>query len=404
MPLRTLLVGVAAPFASLFVFWGFLAMRRAQETDPLRPRREARTRLQRTLARLAQASDAERPGLLLAWQRDAAVLWQVIHAAPPASALGSSEWSVLWSEADRALYGMKASLPSDWLPRAQAALEAKTVPSFQPLRLFLRRNLMPFAALLAAAFLGTNLWLQAAATKDEDSPALPADGLAAYRKGDFAIAEKAWRRAVEQAPTDWIVRHNLSLALEQQEHSGDAAAQAAAAFVQNPSHPAVRWHFVHTAGKLGAAPPTLARFATGSALHSLAQSASPAQWQWAIIASAWGAALAVGAFLFSSYRGCPAWIKWSGLVLLGASVSLATVAGSAFGAYGLCANMDAAIVARAGILRSIPTEADTTQKTTSLPAGSLALVDKTFLGWRRLAFENGQTGWVRKEDLVPIWK
>jgi len=31
-------------------------------------------------------------------------------------------------------------------------------------------------------------------------------------------------------------------------------------------------------------------------------------------------------------------------------------------------------------------------------------VDKTFLGWSRLVFDNGQTGWVRTDDLVSLWK
>jgi hypothetical protein len=72
--------------------------------------------------------------------------------------------------------------------------------------------------------------------------------------------------------------------------------------------------------------------------------------------------------------------------------------------YGLSAHADSVIVARASTLRSVPTEADTTQKTSPLAAGSLALVDKTFLGWTRLSFENGQTGWVRKDDIVFLWK
>jgi hypothetical protein len=73
-------------------------------------------------------------------------------------------------------------------------------------------------------------------------------------------------------------------------------------------------------------------------------------------------------------------------------------------AYGTAANGDAVIVARAISLRSIPTEVDTTQKSSPLSAGSLALTDKSFLGWRRLVFDHGQTGWVRKEEIVPIWK
>ncbi len=73
-------------------------------------------------------------------------------------------------------------------------------------------------------------------------------------------------------------------------------------------------------------------------------------------------------------------------------------------AYGTAADVRAVVTWRAGTLRSIPTEADNTQKTTSLPAGSVALVDKTFLGWVRLAFDNGQTGWVRREEVIGFWR
>ena len=67
-------------------------------------------------------------------------------------------------------------------------------------------------------------------------------------------------------------------------------------------------------------------------------------------------------------------------------------------------DLRAALVWRQTTLRSIPTEADTAQKTTPLSAGSIAIVDKNYLGWSRLAFPNGQTGWVRNEDLRHLWQ
>jgi hypothetical protein len=88
-------------------------------------------------------------------------------------------------------------------------------------------------------------------------------------------------------------------------------------------------------------------------------------------------------------------------------LSLAAAATSYAGwqAYGSAADSRAVVVWRAGTLRSIPTEADTTQKTTPLAAGSVALTGKTFLGrWVQLTFDNGQTGWVRTDDLVPLWR
>jgi hypothetical protein len=90
------------------------------------------------------------------------------------------------------------------------------------------------------------------------------------------------------------------------------------------------------------------------------------------------------------------------LLLLCITAALASFA--AWQSYGLAADSRAAIVWRAGTLRSIPTEADTTQKTTPLAAGSLALVGRPLLGWNQITFENGQTGWVRKEELVPLWR
>ena len=394
MATRSLVVAALIPLAGLLAFWTWLALRRARETDPLRPRREARDRLARTLTQLPSVSETERAKGLLTWQHDTAVLWQLTHAAPSAAALDSTEWSVLWTEADRALYGAKSALPSDWIARAQAALAAKPVPGFRPLRLFLPQNLMPFAALLVTGLVGSTVWLHAA----------DLTGAVAYRKADFPAAEKAWRAVSDASPTDWIARHNLSLALEQQERPGEAAAQAAAAFVQNPADPAVRWHFAHTAEKLGTSPASLAGFVAPGLRHSLAQLASPGTWQLALLAAAWLTAAGLGALLVRAYGNRSRLLPWAAGAVIVAAIALAATADAAILTYGLAAKSEAVIVARAATLRSIPTEADTTQKTSPLAAGTLAVADRSFLGWRRLAFENGQTGWVRKDDLVPIWR
>ncbi len=392
LSVETLVVWLLAPFAALLLFWAWLALRRAQRTDPFRPRREARARLADTLARLRTATEAGRRGLLLKWQHDAAALWQIAHAAPPASTLADPAWAALWAESDSALYGAKTELPSDWVARAAAALEAKRVPGFQPLRLFLPRNLLPFAA-LAMLFLVPCHTLLAAE-----------DGSVAYRRGDFAAAEKTWRAAIEKTPTDWIARHNLSLALSQQDHAGEAAAQAAAAFVQNPADPSVRWHFALTAEKAGFAPAPLAAFLQPGPVQSLARLASAACWQMTLVACAALAALACGLMLANTYGRRSRTVIWTALSVLAFSVVLAGAALASMLAYGEAIDRRVVVAWHTGTLRSIPTEADTTQKTTPLPAGSVAIADKTFLGWTRLSFENGQTGWVRKDDIVPLWR
>ena len=428
---RTLSLGLLAPVAGLLLFWTWLAIRRAQLTDPLRPRREARARLTATLAQLRTSGgstpqrstlNAQPPqqSLLLRWQHDTAVLWQLRHAAPPATALLAAEqatppsrpssaphaptWSTLWQESDRALYGPASALPSDWITRADAALAAQRVPGFNPLRLFLPRNLLPFAALLLLALVLPAPLPAADATAPLSTPNSQISPPAAdYAAGKFPAAEKSWRDALAKNPTDWIAHHNLSLALAQQDKAGEAAAHAAAAFVQHPAHAAVRWHLAHVSEKAGYAPPPLAPFLRPTAQHTLAQLASPATWQRLLLTAACLLSLALAGLLARTYGHRSRLLSVAAFTLLPLGLLLAIASAIGWQTYTTAADASAVVAWRAGTLRSIPTEADTTQKTTALAAGSVAVVTKTFLGWQQLTFENGQTGWVRKDDLVPLW-
>ena len=405
-----LTVGLLSAVGCPLLFWSFLALRRAWATDPAKPRREARRRLRATIEALSAQSAvaAVTPRvreLLLAWQRDTAVLWEIAHAAPsPLALLGETRnsnleirnsdhaaaWVQLWREADCALYSAKGALPPDWGARAELALDAKPVKSFSPATLFLPRNLLPFFC--AALLLGLTL------------PRLVADPLADYRQGDFAAAEKAWQAVVAKHPTDWRARHNLGLALMQQDRPAEAAAQWTAAFVQHPDDPSTLHQFALGCDKAGYTPAVLAVFVQSGPVQDLARLASPAEWQLALVAAGLLVAVAIGCWLLVGYGRRARWLKpaaWSLLVL---ALLLAAAAAVSLHAYGPAADARAALAWRHSALRSIPTEADTTQKTTPLAAGALAVVDKTFLGWVRLSFENGQTGWVRQEDVVMLWQ
>jgi tetratricopeptide (TPR) repeat protein len=392
IPLGTddLIAVLAAPFVALLVFWGWLALRRAQQTDPARTRREARARLAAILKQLGSASEADRPALLLAWQHDTAVLWEIVHAAPPAAALPDAAWATLWTEADRALYHADPGLPADWVARAEAALAAKRVPGFSPFAALLPRNLMPFFVLAIAALLFPSLRAE--------------DAVAAYRRGDFPAAEKSWRTAVAKDPADPSARYNLSLALAQQDRWDLAMAHATAAFVQAPDSEPIRWQFALAAEKAGYLPEPLAAFPHPGPLQSLARLASPGGWQERLFAAAVLVAVSLGLLLFGAYRSPSRLRRWCALSLLILGVLLVTASVLGVCAYGETADARAVIVWHGGTLRSIPTEADTTQKTTTLAPGSIAVIDKTFLGWVRLSFDNGQTGWVRKDDVVALWR
>ena len=374
--------------ASVFVpltVWFTLALRRARLTDPARILREARARLAATLSQLASnaQSSALTAQLLQHWQRDSAILWNLSQAVPTPAHLSDPAWSALWSEADRTLYGA-TPLPSDWTTRASAALAALRVPSFSSVQLFLPRNLLPLV-ILAASLVVT-------------SSSIAADGRDAYAKADFPTAEKSWREALAKDSADWTAHHNLALALVQQNHPGEAAGHALAAFVQQPQNPSVRWHLAYAWKTAGVTPPPVSQLST---LNSqLAALASPARWQAALIASAWLSALALALGLHGAYVRRPRKIL-SGC-LLAVSLLIAIAGGVSLRTYGPLADARAVVVVTATTLRSIPTDLET-QKSTPLSLGSVATADKTFLGWTRLTFPTGQTGWTRTETIIPLW-
>jgi hypothetical protein len=403
---RRLTTALLAPFVALSIFWLGLAWRRARVTDPRRAQREAYLRLADTLAQLRSAADpAERMHLLLAWQRDSAVLAQLRHAAPAADALNDQAWRQLWRESEHALYAADHALPDDWLARAATALAAHPAPGFSPATLLLPRNLLPFAVAAVLLFLGFSL-SRLAADDPSSAPASaphlsPGD---AYRSGDFAAAEAGWRDVIAQSPANWIARHNLGLALAQQNRWPEAAAHWTAAFVEHPSDSTLRWNLALGYERAGYAAPDLAAFVAPGLLQTLARLASPAEWQRVLAAAAALAAFALGLLLARGYGLVRPWVSYAALFALALGILVAACGAAGLRAYGPTADIRAALVWRNATLHSVPTEAETTQATSPLSAGNLAIADKTFLGWSRLIFPNGQTGWVRTDDLVGLWK
>jgi len=392
MPLRrrTVALACAAPLALVLLLWGWLACRRAAATDPLRPRREARRRIAQTLEALRSAPSQEKGALLLRWQKDAAILWDVERAAPPASAMADPEWSALWSESDRFLYSAAPALATDWVARAQAAYEKKSVSGFSPATLLLPRNLFPASLLFLA--------LAPAALRAQDAAL-------SYRGGHFTEAEKAWTAQATADPLDWSARHNLALALAQQDRWGEATAQATAAFVQNPSAPAARRALAVTSDKAGFIPEPLDFLVQPGPIEALARLESPGAWQRTGILCAGLLAASLALVLLSSYQVARrSWAAPTAAVLFALSVIGGTASLVGYRAYGIMADTRAVVVWRTGILRSIPTEADVSQKTTALAAGSTALADRSFLRWIRLSFPNGQTGWVRDNEALFLWR
>jgi tetratricopeptide (TPR) repeat protein len=415
LPLRPLVwIGVLAAVLVPLLLWLTLAALRSRQLDPQRRRREAHAALREALAALrssgAQHLAAPKPGeggsalstQLRVWQQHTAALWEIPHAAPGTPlvhasivrhSLNASAWAKLWEEADRALHGREATLPADWVLRAEGALQAVKVPGWNPFSLFAGRNLVPFlSALLVLALCLAPVSARADA------------GTEAYRRGDFAAATQAWQQAHQAAPADWSIRHNLGLALAQQDRWAEAAAHWTGAFLLNARADATRWDLNLGIQRSGLANPQLVELSRGEGRYKVARLATPGEWQLALAVAALLLAAALALLLLQGYGRIGGWGKPTAL---GASLLAVVIAGAAtfsLHTYGQLADPDAVFVWRATTLRSIPTDADTAQKTSPLSAGSIAVVEKTFLGWTKLDFPGGQSGWVRQEDLIPLYR
>ncbi|WP_415908607.1 BatD family protein [Oleiharenicola sp. Vm1] len=380
--------------------WLTLAALRSRALDPQRRRREARAALAGVLDRMRTAGpeSAARNVQLRLWQLHAAALWEIPHAAPGAPLVraaiaarardAADAWTALWTEADRAQHGRDATLPADWGLRAEGALQAVRVPGWPFLSLFAPRHLLPFLFALAIAF----------------APASArADAAADYKAGRFAAAEGAWHKAVAADPRDWAARHNLGLALAQQDRWAEATAHWTAAFLLAPSDANARADLALGLQRSGMAPPELVEFSHGEGRYALARAASPGTWQLALLGAALLIAIALVLLLLRGYGRIGGWARPTALAVVILAILLAAAATLSLHTYGQLAHPDAVMVWRASTLRSLPTEADT-QKTSPLSAGSIATVDKAFLGWSRLNFPGGQTGWARTEDLVKLYR
>lgn len=385
------IVTIAGGLIALFpLLWLGLSAQRARRLDPGRPAREARRRLRKILGDIGQTTGTDQHPHLLAWQKDSATLWQR-SAATPLHRLfdGDEQWVELWRQAERALYAETGELPADWVTRARQALERKRTRGFPLHHILASRHLFP---VLAIGLLLGGL------------PDLVAQASEAYRSGEFGEAEATWRTALAANPTDWIAHHNLALALAQQNRWDEAGVHAAIAFVQNPRHESTRWHLVYTLERSGYTPPVLGDFLTPGWSQRIAQIASPAEWHYALVAGVGLGVLGLSLLLLSSYGyrvpGCRV-LSW----LLGLT-AVAMMASALFSiqVWSTAADQRAALTWQAGELRSIPTDLNSEQQTTPLAAGSLCTVEKAFLGWRQVSFPNGQTGWVREEALVSIWR
>jgi len=377
----------AAPLILLFLDWLMLAVQHARRTDPRRPQREAFKHLRPCIERIRRAVDSEeRLAALLAWQHTVATALGIDHAAPTAAQLTDQRWIDVWTVSESALYQREHALPAGWCDRAAALCSRSRRWRFNPLHAFTVRHWIPKAA-AAALLIAVTV-----------APAHAGDGVDAYVSGDFTTAHEQFLARAQAAPSDWIARYDLGLVAAQQGDPTHALGETLAAFVHAPRNDDVRWNARAFAARVPGLDRRIAAL-IDSPPH-LATLASPAAWQALLVIAALvactGGALALRRRYHAGHaRGGPA-LAVVGLLVAGAALL-------SLRAYGALADPRAALVAGQPVLRSVPTEAEPAAQQKPLPAGTLVVVEGDFLGWTKVELDGGETGWLRRGDLVPLY-
>ena len=403
---------VVAPWSALVVVWWRWAQKRALLTDPERKRKEALQSWKSTVQLLRNGTEnvEMQEKSLLIWQKavagtlgvDAATpAWPEISAAAPTLQENDrADLEKCWLESDDALYGRNPSLNGNWCERAGALANRIDLPAlkiWEPLR---PRNLLPW---LGALLILTLPWPIVAEEKASAAPAsLEEDPIRLYREGNFEKAGQVWGEKVRKNLTDPKSRNNLGLAWFQVGDKERALANGLSAYLVAPQTGTVDWNlgiFAEAAHQLD---PAVRRLLEDTWAARLTARAGVSFWQLFLVTGSVVAALGAGLWLASGYftwRRKLLFRLGSGVVLLGAALSF--VAGSALGVYGKLSDRAAVMIVDVAPLRSVPTEVQQTEK--AYPPGSIARREKEFLGWSKVRMPNDDAGWIRTENLVPLY-
>jgi hypothetical protein len=422
------------------VLWTALAWKRALEEDPHRLRRAAVRQLRRLLARLQRGDRAPRQVDLHAWFQAAARTWGVRVSTPTESELSRSlsaldgdavtqaRWRELWKSAERRLYAADSTLSSSWIQESTAVANEVRIPrrkNWLPRRV---RHWLPAVAagvcacvlvagscnrLLAAegdAVPASGAALpagqQASQSREEDpKPALAQDAKSATVLRD---AQGPANKALRADWNNWTAHYDIAAQQMVQGNVDYAVAHLTAAFLQRPVSGDVQDNLRWSLQQAGSMDPILRRLLYGAWFQRYPVLLSPVSWQRlgllaSLLAGCGLCALVLAIYAIHRERELRLTGRWAVVV----GIALLAVSVMSWNAWGDLHRPNVAMLVEGINLSPAPTDLVKDRETLPMTAGSLTLLDATFLGWKQVELRGlpgGRVaGWVRSPYVMPLY-
>ena len=394
----------------LWVWWGWI-QRRAVLTDPLLPQKDALKTWQSCVQEIEHAKKIEdivKP--LILWQQAVFRFLGIKTVTPraaqiqkiPPGVLNKDNMATLYESyrtVEDALYGKDTGVKiGDWCDRTKKIVAEVRFPPLRWTQVFAPKNVWPWLA--AVSFL--LLTAGASAQTNSATNQQPTDPIGLYREGSFEKAGQAWGEQVRRNMTDPVSRNNLGLAWFQVGDKERALANGLSAYLISPQTVTVDWNtgiFARAADQLDGSIEKLLETTWAAWLTS---KMGVFHWQMGLVAGNSLVAFGVGLLLASGYFAMRKKLLVAMAVAFAATgLGLISSAGMALATYGKLSNPAAVMIVDVVPLRSVPTEVQQTEK--AYPPGSIARREKEFLGWSKVRMPNNDAGWIRTENLVPLY-
>ena len=406
------------PWLALFALWWIWAKKRIVITDNQKKQKEAVQQWIRTVEQIEKATTKEqivRP--LILWQQAVATTFGITSSVPTWQVIGRAEVPFLGKEGvtataecyrtvEDALYGKETGVKiGEWCNQSRELarqIKFQEPNAFEALR---PKNLFPWVSWVCFVFMfqATSSWGEVVSNTKESATKSASNPIGAYRSGSFEEASQAFQKEVRERPGNPISRNNLALTYFQMGDKERALAYGLSAYLISPGTSTVGWNtriFAQAADQLDGS--VLGLWDDrGSAW--LTSRFGVFGWQALLVLGsvlcAFGLGLGLAAGYFERWRKLYLRIG-AGVLLLGVVTGL--TAGSALGVYGKLVDRSAVMIVDVEPLRSIPTEVEP-QAEKAYPPGSIAHLEKSFLGWSKIRLPNQDSGWIRTEHLVPLY-